>query len=110
MLLELSQPWPVTTPHGPGLALLVLDYGPESHLMLTVVLDASGEIWTFESPQVRLKPNPTLQAPRGASPPPKTPTSFSDLPYPQSTELHGQPPTGQVDIPPLPPGALPLKI
>jgi hypothetical protein len=33
MVQQPNPPLPMTTPHGPGLAHFVLDYGPETHLM-----------------------------------------------------------------------------
>lgn len=61
---ELKQPLPVCIKQGKGLAIHVIDYGPEHHLMWVVVLDDTGEIWTVSNPGVRVRPNPTLGAKR----------------------------------------------
>ena len=48
------------TPKGSGLAHLVIDYGPEQHLLWVVALDIGGECWTFPNPEVRFAANPTM--------------------------------------------------
>ena len=60
MLTQLNPPLPMSTPKGDGLAHFVIDYGPESHLMWVVFLDASGECWTVPNPEIRLKANWTM--------------------------------------------------
>jgi len=40
-----------------GYAVLVTDYGPESHKIWTVVLDDTGEVWDIPNPQLRFKWN-----------------------------------------------------
>ena len=62
-LTQLNPPIPLQTPRGPGLAHFVIDYGPESHLMWTVFLDASGECWTFQNPEIRAATNISLGRP-----------------------------------------------
>ena len=57
---QLNPPLPMETPRGPGLAHFLIDYGPETHLMWTVFLDASGECWTFQNPEIRAAKNFTL--------------------------------------------------
>jgi len=59
-ILQLNPPIPLDTPKGPGLAWLVLDYGAEHHLMWTVAIDGTGELWTFSNPEVRAQKNITL--------------------------------------------------
>ena len=60
MITQLNPPIPLSTPRGPGVAHLVVDYGPEFHLMWSVFLDANGECWTFPNPEVRAIKNVTL--------------------------------------------------
>jgi hypothetical protein len=60
MILQLDPPLPMTTPRGTGLAHFLIDYGPETHLYWTVFLDDTGECWTFQNPEVRVSPNPSL--------------------------------------------------
>ena len=51
------------TPRGEGLAVLVIDYGPDHDLWWTVMLskgEHAGEIWTYANPQVRGVENITL--------------------------------------------------
>lgn len=57
MITQLNPPIPLQTPKGNGLAWLVLDYGAEHHLLWTVAIDATGEIWTFKNPDVRALKN-----------------------------------------------------
>jgi hypothetical protein len=59
-ILQLNPPIPISTPKGNGLAWLVIDYGAEHHLMWTVALDESGEIWTFRNPDIRALKNITM--------------------------------------------------
>ncbi|WPB85017.1 hypothetical protein [Sediminicoccus rosea] len=69
-LRQLNPPLPMTTPHGPGLAHFVMDYGPESHLLWVVFLDADGACWSIPNPEVRLAPNWSLgRRPRKSSQP-----------------------------------------
>lgn len=60
MLTQLNPPLPLKTPKGDGLAHFVIDYGPESHLMWVVFMDADGACWTVPNPEVRLSPNWTM--------------------------------------------------
>jgi hypothetical protein len=60
MILQLNPPIPMMTPKGAGLAWLVLDYGAEHHLMWTVAIDETGEVWTFANPDVRALTNITM--------------------------------------------------
>jgi len=72
-MLQLNPPLPMTTPKGPGLAHIVIDYGPEHHILWVVFINSgehAQEIWTFANPDVRAEPNVTmgreLRAPEGA--------------------------------------------
>lgn len=60
MLLQLNPPLPVITPRGPGLAHVLIDYGPEHNLCWTVFLDGNGECWTFGNPEIRAQKNITM--------------------------------------------------
>ena len=62
-ITQLNPPLPLRTPKGDGLAHMVIDYGPEHHLMWTVFMDATGECWTFPNPEVRAAPNITMGRP-----------------------------------------------
>ena len=57
---QLNPPLPVTTPKGNGLAHLVIDYGPEHHLLWVVFLDDSGECWTYPNMDIRAQQNITM--------------------------------------------------
>lgn len=59
-MLQLNPPLELDTPKGLGLAWFVTDYGFEHNLMWTVVINDTGEIWTFENPQVRATKNITM--------------------------------------------------
>ena len=60
MIVQLNPPIPLETPLGKGYAHFLLDYSQEHHLCWVVFLDEDGTSWTFENPDVRLQPNPTL--------------------------------------------------
>lgn len=59
MILELAQPWPMTSPKGKCRALLVIDYGPDSNLLFVCVQSDSGEVWCWEGKEVRMEANIT---------------------------------------------------
>ena len=51
------------TPRGEGLAILVIDYGPDFDLWWTVNVtkgEHAGEIWTYPNPEVRGVENITM--------------------------------------------------
>jgi len=60
MILQLDPPIPLHTDKGDGLAHLVIDYGPEHHLLWVVFLDDGGACWTLPNPQVRGQRNETM--------------------------------------------------
>ena len=60
MLLQLNPPIPLQTPKGNGVAWFVTDNGMEHNLEWTVAIDATGEIWTFQNPEVRAQKNITM--------------------------------------------------
>ena len=62
-MLQLNPPLPMRTPKGEGMAVLVIDYGPDFDLFWTVMVskgEHAGEIWTYPNPQVRGVDNITL--------------------------------------------------
>ena len=59
-ILQLNPPIPLNTPKGPGMAWFLIDYNVEHHLMWTVAIDETGEIWTFSNPEVRAQKNITI--------------------------------------------------
>lgn len=63
-MLQLDPPLWLRTPIGVGLCHLVIDYGAEHDLMWVVGDDATGQIWTWPNPKVRLIPNVSLDAAR----------------------------------------------
>jgi hypothetical protein len=79
MILQLNPPLPVITPRGSGLAHLVIDYGPEAHLLWTVFLDDSAECWTFPNPQIRAAKNITMGR-CGTAPAPSAESNAQDQP------------------------------
>lgn len=60
MIQQLDPPLPMTTPRGAGLAHFLIDYGPESHLLWVVFLDADGSCWSVPNPEVRMQANWSL--------------------------------------------------
>jgi uncharacterized cupin superfamily protein len=65
MMLQLHPTIWLKTPKGVGLAHFVIDYGEEHDLLWVVADDATGEVWTWPNPDVRLVKNISLGAPRG---------------------------------------------
>jgi hypothetical protein len=45
---------------GKGLAIGMIDYGPEHNLIWVTAIDATGEIWCAPNPKVRMQQNWTL--------------------------------------------------
>ena len=64
MFTELRVAIPMSSPHGNGLAFAVIDPGIEHHLIWIIALDDNGEIWAVANPDVRVRPNETMRAPR----------------------------------------------
>lgn len=60
MLIQLNPPLPLVTPKGKGLAHVVIDYGPEHHLLWVVIDDTTREIWTWSNPEVKGQMNITM--------------------------------------------------
>lgn len=63
MILQLDPPLPVLCPKGKGMALFLTDYGSEHHHIWTIALDATGELWSYQNPYVRLQENITMNRP-----------------------------------------------
>lgn len=59
MMLRLEPPYPVHTPLGKGDAIVLIDPGYDMHLQWVVVQELTGEIWTWENPEVRAQTNKT---------------------------------------------------
>lgn len=62
-MLQLNPPIPMQTPKGDGLAVMVIDYGPDYDLLWTIAIskgEHAGEIWTYANPHVRAVENVTL--------------------------------------------------
>lgn len=60
MILQLNPPIPMSSPKGDGLALFLTDYGCEFDHIWTIAIDATGEIWSFKNPYVRMLKNITM--------------------------------------------------
>jgi len=60
VILQLDPTIPLETPKGSSQAFLVIDYGSEHNLMWVCAVDATGEIWTFQNPEVRAQKNITM--------------------------------------------------
>jgi hypothetical protein len=64
MILQLNPPIPLFVPgKGPGMAVLVTDYGPDWDHWWTIILDRSGEVWTVPNSKVRGVNNVTMDRP-----------------------------------------------
>lgn len=59
MIQQLNPPLPLITPKGKALAHMVIDYGPEHHLVWVCFQD-DGEIWSWKNPDVRAEENVTF--------------------------------------------------
>ena len=58
MFTQLNPPIPLhVLDKGDGLAIGLIDYGPEHNLLWITALDATGEIWCAPNPQVRMQAN-----------------------------------------------------
>jgi hypothetical protein len=60
MLLQLDPPIPVETPKGKALAQVLIDYGPEHHLLWVCFQTETGECWTWPNRDIRAESNPTF--------------------------------------------------
>lgn len=58
-MIQLNPPIPLLTPKGEGVAWFIIDYGIEHNLQWIVAIDSTGEIWTFQNPDVRAQKNIT---------------------------------------------------
>ena len=58
MFTQLNPPIPLhVLDKGDGLAIGLIDYGPEHNLLWITAIDATGEIWCAPNPQVRMQAN-----------------------------------------------------
>ncbi|MCE7795592.1 hypothetical protein LWE61_03365 [Sphingobium sufflavum] len=68
---QLNPPIPLDVlDKGKGMAIGMIDYGPEHNLIWVTAIDATGEIWCAPNPQVRMQSNWTMgrgKAPDGAA-------------------------------------------
>jgi hypothetical protein len=59
-ILRLEPTIPLDTPKGPGQAHLVINPGDQQHLQWVTFLNATGECWTWQNPDIRLASNITM--------------------------------------------------
>lgn len=68
MFTQLHTPLPVHVPgKGSGLALAVVDYGVEHHLIWVTAMDDGGEIWCIPNPKIRMAANWTFDRRKDAA-------------------------------------------
>ena len=61
MFTQLNPPLPLhVLDKGNGLAVGLIDYGPEHNLIWVTALDSSGEVWCAPNPSVRFLKNWTM--------------------------------------------------
>lgn len=60
MFYQLNPQIPLLTEKGPGQAIAVIDYSEEHDLKWVIILDDTGEIWTFQNSKVRGFANSTM--------------------------------------------------
>ena len=64
MFTQINPPIPLyVIGKGNGLAIGMIDYGPEHNLIWVTAIDASGEIWCAPNPKVRMQKNWTMGRP-----------------------------------------------
>ncbi len=65
---QLQMPMPVfVLDKGKGMAVAVIDYGPEHNLIWVTAIDDTGEIWCAPNSQVRMQANWTMGRGRSAA-------------------------------------------
>ena len=57
---EFKEMLEVNTPKGDGYVWYLVDYGPNSDTLYTVIIKASGECWQMTHKDIRVKPNVTF--------------------------------------------------
>ena len=68
MFTQLNPPMPVfVEDRGKGLAVAVIDYGPEHNLIWVTAIDDTGELWCAPNPKVRMQANWSMGRGRSAS-------------------------------------------
>ena len=61
MFTQLDPPIPLhVLGRGDGIAMAVIDYGPEHNLLWVTAIDETGEIWCAPNPEVRMQANWSL--------------------------------------------------
>ncbi|MEZ5654761.1 MAG: hypothetical protein R3E04_02555 [Sphingobium sp.] len=62
---QLNPPIPLEVmDKGKGLAIGMIDYGPEHNLIWVTAIDETGEIWCAPNPKVRMQTNWTMGRPK----------------------------------------------
>lgn len=59
-LLQLNPTIPMSCPKGEGYAIALIDYSQEHDLCWVIVINDTGEIWTYANPYVKMLKNITL--------------------------------------------------
>ncbi len=58
--LEFRDPVEVSTPKGDGLIWYMMDYGPNSDTLYTIIIKETGECWQMTHKDFRIKANTTM--------------------------------------------------
>lgn len=58
--MEFREPVEVTTPKGDGYIWYMIDYGPHSDTLYTIVIKETGECWQMSHKDFRIKANVSL--------------------------------------------------
>lgn len=69
MITQLNPPIPVVTPHGKGMAQMVIDYGIEHDLIWVVFQNDGGECWSWQNQDIRAQNNITISRHTSEAPP-----------------------------------------
>ena len=60
LALEFKEPVEVTTPKGDGIIWYMIDYGPNSDTLYTIIIKDTGECWQMTHKDFRVKANVSL--------------------------------------------------
>ena len=56
-ILQLNPQIPVLCPKGEGYAIALIDYSQDHDILFVIVINETGEIWTYKSNEVRAVKN-----------------------------------------------------
>lgn len=60
MIIQLNPQIPMSCPQGNGRAIAMIDYSEEHNIIWVIAIDKTGEIWSYQNPEVRMQKNITM--------------------------------------------------